>query len=454
MRKMWKWILQMTIVLLVCLACLKGNAQNSPSPVGIKRAIEMALATNHSLKADSMGIVASGYQADILKASFRPQVSYSSKMEYNPAIPSQMLPGSLVGQPGKDLVPVRFGTRYGMGSTVEVTQNIIRNDIRSQMESAALDKKIAKTKYQLTKEELVYEVANSFYGLQASIELIRVTSSDLANLTKTLNIVKAQFDNGIVKRIDYESLQINVANKKSYLNQLQTQYNDQLAYFNYLIGVPADSQTIVDGHVSPVVGNVQQSREVLQREDVRLTRQLVESKQLEMKTIRAEGLPVISSYFRFTYQSQFDKPENALNNDYWNKSATVGISASVSLFDGHRRRTKLQAANAQLEGLRFDSEQQQRKARTEQVKAWETFTNDKEDYQITKNNLVLAEKVFASRTALYTEGVSTLIELLDAEQELSNSRNLHIQSLINVKGSMVNVHKANGTLLTEFLKSL
>jgi outer membrane protein TolC len=414
----------------------------------------MALANNNSLKADSMSIVASGYQADILKASFKPQVNYSSKMEYNPAIPSQMLPGALVGQPRKDLVPVRFGTRYNMGSSVEVTQNIIRNDVRSQMESAALDKKIAKTKYQLTKEELVYETANSFYGLQASIELIRVTSSDLANLTKTLNIVKAQFENGLIKRIDFESLQINVANKKSYLNQLQTQYDDQLAYFNYLIGVPADAKTIVDDHVSPVIATVQQGREVLQREDIRLSRQLIESKQQEMKTIRAEGLPVISSYFRFNYQSQFDKAENVLNNDYWNKAASIGITASISIFDGHRRRTRMQAAYAQLQELKYDSEQKQSLARTQQLKAWTTFNNDKEDYQITKNNLVLAEKVFTSRTALYTEGVSTLIELLDAEKELSNSRNLHIQSLINVQASLVNVHKANGTLLTDFIKSL
>jgi len=55
---------------------------------------------------------------------------------------------------------------------------------------------------------------------------------------------------------------------------------------------------------------------------------------------------------------------------------------------------------------------------------------------------------------LYSEGVTTLVELLDAESELSESRNLHIQAVINVQTSLVNVYKAKGTLLTEFLKSI
>ena len=58
------------------------------------------------------------------------------------------------------------------------------------------------------------------------------------------------------------------------------------------------------------------------------------------------------------------------------------------------------------------------------------------------------------KTLLYSEGVTTLIELLDAERELSQSRNLHTQSLINVQTSLVKAHKANGTLLTDFIKTL
>ena len=90
----------------------------------------------------------------------------------------------------------------------------------------------------------------------------------------------------------------------------------------------------------------------------------------------------------------------------------------------------------------------------ELFKANGTLGNYQDQYSITSRNLELAEKVFNSRKALYTEGVTTLVELLDAESELSQARTLHMQSLINVQTGRLDVYKANGTLLTEFIKSL
>jgi outer membrane protein len=114
----------------------------------------------------------------------------------------------------------------------------------------------------------------------------------------------------------------------------------------------------------------------------------------------------------------------------------------------------LNVANSQLQQLKFQDEQTKQLATTEWLTASETLRKDQYQYQVTSRNLTLAEKVFASRKALYTEGVTTLVELLDAESDLSESRNLYIQAIINVQTSQVNIYKAKGTLLTEFLKSI
>jgi len=90
----------------------------------------------------------------------------------------------------------------------------------------------------------------------------------------------------------------------------------------------------------------------------------------------------------------------------------------------------------------------------ELVKASQTFHNNKQQLSITKENLELAENVFKTRKALYSEGVTTLIELLDAERELSQARNNYTQAMIDVQKGWLEVHKANGTLLTNYLNSL
>jgi outer membrane protein len=452
MKKNQNRLTKLLIAITFCI--VTGQVFGQATPLSMNEAIKIAIANNNSLKADSMNLAVTDYQNKVQKADLLPQVNYSGKAEYNPAIASQMLPGNLVGQPGKDYVAVPFGSRYAMGGGIDVSQTLLKKSTRIKVNAADLNNSIAQTKHKLTTEDLVYQVATSFYGLQANAELIKTTTRDYLNLKDILSIAKAQFENGTLKRIDYESLQINTANKLSYLNQLQTDYNDQLARFNFLLGIPADTKTVIDDSITPIKGNVDAGNLLFQREDIHLASQLIESKEVEIKSIKAEALPAVSSYFRFNYQSQFNETGNAFNSNYWYKSSSVGVTASIPLFDGYRRKSRVSVAQSQLLQLKFQDEQTKQQANTEWLTATEMLRKDQQQYEITSQNLMLAERVFNSRKALYTEGVSTLVELLDAESELSESRNLHIQSMINVQTSVVNVYKAKGTLMTEYMQAI
>jgi len=458
MKKMRKKLTPIFTLAKVLLIGLQAFGQEAPRetapPLTMRAAIDQALTYNTSLKADSMNLQTAAYQARTAKADLLPQVSYTAKAEYNPSIPSQMLPGYVIGQPGKDYVPVQFGTRYNMSNGLEITQPLVRKSTRMQVTIAAFNTEIARTKHRLTKEELVYQVAITYYALQTSAEMIRTTTYDYDRLRQILSISKAQYEQGTLKRIDYQSLEINVSNKLAYLHQLQTQYNDQLAGFNYLLGLPADNLTAIDMNISKAVDSISAGNLLTQREDLHLSRQLIESKEMEIRSIRLESKPVINSYFRFGYQAQLSNMDKAFNNDYWFRSATVGISTSISLFDGFRRKSRVGAASAQLQQLKLQLEDQKQNALTQWQRENEKLHNNKVQYRITQHNLQLAETLFASRMALYTEGTTTLMELLDAEQDLSEARDLYTQATINVQTGIAGVHKARGTIMTDFLNSL
>lgn len=452
MTTMWKRSL--CVLMVASMALSKTNALSQTTPVDLKSAIDMALANNYSLKADKMNIQTAIYQKDVVKADYLPQVNYSNKSEYNPNIASQMLPGKIAGQPDKDYVPVQFGTRYAMSTGIEVNQNLYRKDLRLQTQSAAVNVRMAQTKHALTKEEIVYQVAASYYDLQTNAELIRTTRKDYENILHVLKISKAQTENGMVKRIDYESLQINAANKESQLNQYQSAYNVQLAYFKYLLGLAPDAELTVAEAVQDPSATILAANKIYNREDLHLNRQMVESKELEIKTIRAEKLPQVSLYSKFSFQAQYNNPGDVFKNDYWYKASVIGISTKISLFDGYRRKSRISIAESQLQQLKFEGDQKRQLANADWASANEKLANDLKQLSITRQNLALAEKVFASRTALYAEGVSTLIELLDADRELSQARNNHVQAMINVATGVLNTHKANGTILTEYINTL
>lgn len=423
-------------------------------PLNIKQAIDIALAGNRSLRSDSLNIAVAGSKHKETAGFYLPQVNYNNVAEYNPSIASQLLPGSVMGQPEKDYVPVKFGTRYNMRATMEVTQVINRPELKLQLKEAGMQTGIARTKYTLSKEELVYQVAAGFYSLQTNAEMIRTTRFDYINMKEVLDIAKAQYENGVLKKIDYESLQINVANMLSQLNQLQTQYKAQLAYFNYLLGIPAANETAISDNITEDLHAIGSTYDLAQRTDILLLNQQIMVKENELKRIQAEKKPSVNSYFRFNMQSQFNSAGDAFDKDYSFNSSVVGITVSIPIFDGYRRKNRSQSVITEMERLKLNNRQKRDQAEMEFVSASSTFNNSREEYSITKNNLVLASNLFTSRKALYTEGVSTLMELLDAERELSKARNNHIQALINVQTGWIDLHKAKGTLLTEFIQSI
>lgn len=446
-----KLILSLLLVTVLCVARRAAYAQTVS--IDLKTAIETSIKNNESLRADSLNIIIQEYKSRELAGWFLPQVNYSSRTTYNRVIAKQMIPGSMVGQPSKEFVPVQFGTKYEAGGGIEVSQTIYRKDLLIQLRAGELQKDIAQTQYRISKEELVYQVASAYYSLQSKAQLIRNTTSDYQNLKDILDITRAQFESGTVKRIDLETVEINVANKQSQLNQLLTQYNEQLEYFKYFLGVQSSATIVISDEIAFLPELKHSENDWRDREDITLFHQFAGAKEMELKSTRAQKLPVVSGYLRHNYQSQFNQTSKAFNNDYWFESSSVGITVSVPLFDGNRRKNRERSIQTEIQQLKWQADRKKLLAQTEVVSAEQTLANNRSQHESNSRNLSLAEKVFSSRKALYTEGVTTLMELLDAEKELSQARNLHMQSLINVQTGLLNVYKANGNLLTHLSKS-
>ena len=150
MKKTQNLFMKFLAITALCFTTKQAISQTGS--LNMKKAIELAMANNYSLKADSMDLLITDYQNKTLKADFLPQVNYSTKAEYNPAIASQILPGYIIGQPGKDYVSVPFGSRYTMGSGIEVTQNLIHKSSRIKINASGLNNNIAQSKHNRSRD--------------------------------------------------------------------------------------------------------------------------------------------------------------------------------------------------------------------------------------------------------------------------------------------------------------
>ena len=91
MSKRRRWFRSLPVLLIF--GVLRSEAQSPTTSIDIKSAVDLALANNYSLKADSLNTSIAGYNTRVAKGAWLPHVNFNSKAEYNPELPSQMLPG-------------------------------------------------------------------------------------------------------------------------------------------------------------------------------------------------------------------------------------------------------------------------------------------------------------------------------------------------------------------------
>ncbi len=144
---------------------------------------------------------------------------------------------------------------------------------------------------------------------------------------------------GVLKRIDYESLQINAANIQSQLNQLQSQYKEQLAYFKYQLGLPADAAITIRGrHQQKRTGSAGWRLPAMDQGRYSPVPPTDPVKRAGHQKIKSEKGTGGECLLPFQLSIQYNSASDAFKNEYLFKSSTVGISTTIPLFDGHRRK--------------------------------------------------------------------------------------------------------------------
>jgi outer membrane protein TolC len=159
---------------------------------------------------------------------------------------------------------------------------------------------------------------------------------------------------------------------------------------------------------------------------------------------RAMRLPTISLVGAYQIQAQAD---NIKFESYrWPKTSFVGLQANIPLFSGNRINSKIRQSTIQLEKSELEYADAKDKTETEIA----TLENNlKEVFQrlTTQQKTVEAAQMnFNIVNDRYQNGLSSRLELSDAELALTEAKMNQLYSIYNVKIAKLQLDKALGVL--------
>jgi outer membrane protein TolC len=298
----------------------------------------------------------------------------------------------------------------------------------------------------------VGEVMRTYYDVVRQYQQLSAIEETMALSEERLKLAQYKFDIGTGAKPDVLQAQIDLnAQKSAYLNQ-QTGILKTKELLNQLLSIPVDTDfTVLDTipiTQSLLLDSIQNGITGVNPE-LLLIQKTLDVANISLQERKAERFPTVSFNSAYNFNRTDNKsvvnPFQPLFNQ--NRGLNYGFTATIPIFNGLNTRRLIKAAQ-----LDIDYQQIQYKRSLAQIST--SITNAYKDYDLSKRTLILEEEnqvlvrenLFIARER-YRLGISTFLEMREAQRSLQDANTRLIQARYNTKLAEIELLRLRGDLV-------
>jgi outer membrane protein TolC len=437
------------LVLLVAGVSIMSLAEAQPAPLSLKEALQQALKNKSEAIKAKLDEENSQNKIDQAKSQALPQINGNAGITYNPILQLSAVPGELAGQPGKTLL-IPFGQKWNSSASVSLSQTLFDKSVFTALKAAKTTQQYYQLVSGLTDEQVIEKVATQYYQVLVQRQQLVVIDSNIATTTRVKNIIEGQFKNGLAKKIDLDRSKVNLSNLQAQQQQLnnavQLQENTLKFYMGISIETPITVPTSALDSIQPKLAMMDNAPDVKKLSDYQVLKKQEELLVLQKEATTAGYYPSLSLSGNYGYQGMSNTFPIGGKGANWFDYASVGLNLKVPIFNGFSTRSKVRQADVEIRKLQADIKNTElslnltyQNARTQLRNSIITLNNQKE-------NVALAEEVYANSQNNYSQGLAPLTDLLDAENSLTTAQNNYTAALLDYRIAEIQLIKAQGNL--------
>lgn len=302
-------------------------------------------------------------------------------------------------------------------------------------------------------ENTIASIINSYYNIAQQKQQLRALAEQMSISEERVKLSDAKFQTGLGPKTDWLQAKVDYNAQRAMWLRQQTTIDQSKASLNQLLAI-ADESTNYDVHDTIPVnlalsyGEIQENLHQTNPQ-LQMAKQNVEISRIALKEAKGDFFPVLSfnSAYNFS-QSRANAAVNQFSPVFnQNKGFNYGFSATVPIFNGLNVHRQVKAAklNIQYQQLALDNQQSQvnlflRNAFKDYEYYKMSLTLEEESVDLARENVMVALERFR-------QGVSTTLELKEAQQSLELAAYRLIQARYNTKISETELMRLKGTLL-------
>ena len=234
------------LFILLGLSCVREVwAQSAEHHFDLKAAVSYGLENSLTLRQAVLDQEQAEYQIGEVRSSGLPQITGSGQFQNFPNLPTQLLPGEIVGQPGTQ-IPVQFGTEYTTSGTLEISQLLYSHEFFTGLKAAKSSRELYALMKIKSEEDVIYQITDAYYQTLQLQEQIKVLDSNMVMLQRLEDLMKVQYENDVITKTSYSRVKVQKANLSTQLQSLKTGFEQQRNYLKLLMGMPIEEGLILE----------------------------------------------------------------------------------------------------------------------------------------------------------------------------------------------------------------
>jgi outer membrane protein TolC len=151
-----------------------------------------------------------------------------------------------------------------------------------------------------------------------------------------------------------------------------------------------------------------------------------------LKLEKSKFLPNLTAFVNGGYTANSDAFTFTQSNQKWFGSSLFGVSMNIPIFSSFSRNAATQRAKIELDKAEENLTETEQQLLLEIATAKSNYEYSIKQYQASKQNLGLAERIEKKNQTKFFEGISTSFDLRQAQMQLYTSQEEYLKAMINV----------------------
>ncbi len=408
----------------------------------LETCLKMADSANLTINNAGLDKSINAAQRGVYLAARFPQLNFVADYKYNAIIPGQVVPGEFFGGPPGTFSTVQFGVPYTLGNTIQLTQILYNPQVNYGLTALKINNEVVAIQERLVTQEVKQQVASTFFNLQAITKQLEFVQLNISNMDKLISNMNAMVKEGLTIQTESDKLMINKLSLQNTEASLKATASQLEEYLKILIGMDL-SQSIklkVDGLVEQTI-LVDQSTVSFPEIALLETQQRLNKE--ERKGTNMSYLPNLSFYASYNYNFNM-KPADDFRVGI--EGAFLGLRLDWTLFDGLEKYNKQKVNRYNSEKLANQRLLTEQQLTMKMKNAQQTITVQTSALEVTKEQLKLAQRVYAMTEAKFKEGLIGSNDLILAENGLQEAQTGVVAAYIKLRQAELDYLKTIGQI--------